>query len=966
MKLLKALSLAVITLISANLAKAQCTVTITPSATTAVCGDSVNLVALGLASAPALQTDFNGNQLGVGWSSSATLVYNNPCGPSLDGTPSAWFGNVPFPRTLTTNGFDVSCGGQVCFDLDFAGDDPCGGCVDCEDPDLPAEGVYFQYSINNGATWVDIFYFDANSANTLPWYDWDNYCFDIPAAAWTANTMFQWKQIDPTDEQYDHWGIDNVVITPSDCGYYYNWSHIPGEPDTSDINEIIMTSSTFEVLYTNGTNDSCTTTIDITMEPFVVNALAANTSLNCGECTDLNAILTNPNNYQFPNYTYSWTPTTDLDDPNIQQPNACPTDNITYSVTITDSNTGCSGTDDVDISVAGGGAVADFTVFPSTSGCPPFDVQFTNNSVGVSYEWDFGDGNTSTTTDPSHTFTNPGTYTVELISFLPGAGCINYDTAYIDITVGNAIVPNADFDYSYECGVTAISAWNTGTPGLSYDWDMGDGNTYTNTDSITHNYASTGSYDVTITAYDAICGTSSSYTVTINVVDNPITYIFNDPTCYQFSDGSITVNLVNNTGNETFEISNAAGNIINVGGSNAANQLNGGWYYIFVDLGFGCTAEDSVLLNNPDELLPNLITTDVPCNGDNTGIAIVDTVYGWQGSYNQLAFFWSPAVGNPNGIGADTVSNLPAGTYSLTINDGNGCSNQIDFTINQPPPLVFSELGSDPAYCRVFDYQIGNGVVWASASGGTPDYDYVWFNMQDSSATSYTTWGALNPGQYQITVVDNNGCVLQEIITVDEVSPIADFTMTSGEFTANYEGTAPVSVHFENNSQFFANPNNPNADTTFYWHFNYPNDPPGWVVSHDVNETFDTTYTVGGTYTVCLVALNKNGCSDTLCEDIIIYDPLGFTPTNVFTPNGDGDNDVFMFPHQAVSTFSCVIVNRWGTTVKEFTGIDDYWDGKDKNGSQCHDGVYFYTYEGVADNGTEFFGQGTITILGTP
>ncbi len=132
---------------------AQCTVDISPATVTINCGETVDLFAVGLSTTPALSTDFNGNAIGAGWQTSATLQYNNPCGPSLDGTASAWFGNVPLPRTLTTNGFNLSCGGQVCFDLDFAADD---GGNSCEDPDEPDEGVYFQYSVNGGATWIDI------------------------------------------------------------------------------------------------------------------------------------------------------------------------------------------------------------------------------------------------------------------------------------------------------------------------------------------------------------------------------------------------------------------------------------------------------------------------------------------------------------------------------------------------------------------------------------------------------------------------------------------------------------------------------------------------------------------------------------------------------------------------------------------------------------------------------------------
>ncbi|WP_157454175.1 T9SS type B sorting domain-containing protein, partial [Crocinitomix catalasitica] len=115
---------------------------------------------------------------------------------------------------------------------------------------------------------------------------------------------------------------------------------------------------------------------------------------------------------------------------------------------------------------------------------------------------------------------------------------------------------------------------------------------------------------------------------------------------------------------------------------------------------------------------------------------------------------------------------------------------------------------------------------------------------------------------------------------------------------------------------------------------------------------------------VCLVALNKNGCSDTLCKVINIYEPIKLDNVNIFTPNGDGLNDLFTFiNHQAsISEFSCVIVNRWGIKIHEMNDITDSWDGTDMSGSKCQDGVYFYTYLATSDNGTKIEGQSTVTI----
>ena len=962
-------------------AVAQCTVTATATPMNMVCGDSVTINVAGVSQGPVLQEDFNSMSLGPGWISSQVLDYSNPCGPSLDNTPSAWMGAIATqPRQLITEEFDLQCGAQICFDLDFADDDPCGGCSDCEDPDQSNEGVYFQYSTDGGTTWNTIFYFDPTAAAPPDFYQWDNYCFDLPAAGWSANTQFKWYQELGSGSGWDHWGIDNVVIQPIDCNNNYYVVYDDGttsQVGDQDTTIMLTTTTTYDITFTNGIDDTCTTSVGpIVVDPYNVTVNANPTVLQCGDCTNLDMILNNPPvNNSATNFTYSWTPTTDIVDPNAPSTTACPSDNITYTGTITETNSGCTGQSTVNIQVNGGGAVADFDPFPALTGCPPLDITFTNTGIGQSFEWFIDGVSQATTTDFNHVFNTNGTYDVMLVAFFPGTGCINWDTMTVQVEVGNNIVPNADFDYNFQCGITAIDIWNTGTPGLTYTWDFGDGSPQVgpgSTDSLGHNFPSTGSYTVTLTVGDPICNTTNTYQEVINVVDNPITYIFNDPSCHDFSDGSIVVNLLYNTGNETFLITDSSGTQVNVGGSNAANQLTGGWYYLNVDLGFGCFVEDSVELWNPDELIPSVITTDVLCNGDLTGTAIVDTVVGWQGDYNQIAYFWNPNVGD-EGLGADSAMAIGAGNYVLTINDDNGCSNTFDFTIGEPTPLSFSQLGSDPAYCRLYGYQSGNGVVYASATGGTADYDYVWEDLQDTSGltlTSNTTWGSLNPGQYQITVVDDHNCVLTQVITVDSLNPLADFNILSSDFDVEWEGTAQVCATFENTSQYYENPNNPSGiDPSFLWTMDYPNQ--GWYITDDPTETVDTCYDDAGDYTICLVASNKNGCQDTACTTVTIYDPSAFQPVNIFTPNGDGDNDVFTFEFlaQSVETFQATIVNRWGRTVAQFNAIDEEWDGTDASGSECKDGVYFYTYEGtylnVDANGDKikFEGQGNVTII---
>lgn len=522
----------------------------------------------------------------------------------------------------------------------------------------------------------------------------------------------------------------------------------------------------------------------------------------------------------------------------------------------------------------------------------------------------------------------------------------NNGGAYVQNMQGGILPPYA-VSWTHTSGLH--ESQNGITPGSNYDIDNLFG----------------GLWVVTVTDME---GCTWSFPFEINEPDElTLDFLFNDPTCFAFSDGSVTINTTGGNGGNIFQILDSMGSVLNQGNSNTANQLNEGWYYASITDQNGCFVEDSVQLVDPGQLQIDLDLTHVLCNGDATGMAVVSNVFNYTGSYNQISYFWNPAQGNPNGVGADTASNLPAQGYVLTINDANGCSETFDFTITEPPAITFTEFGAEPAYCRLFDYQSGNGVIYAAATGGAGNFTYLWSNLLTEETWNNTTWGGLNPGTYEIQVFDGNGCSLIDTIQLDSLNPLAVFTTSSAQFLTPgvMEGTAEVCVTFTNASENFYNPNNPNptADTTFYWNLNHPNDE--WQITHSWYETFDTCYADGGEYEVCLVAINKNGCSDTACHTITVFDPLKFDPVNVFTPDSDGANDVFTFEFlsQAVVEFNCVIVNRWGITLKELTSITDFWDGTDPSGSECPDGVYFYKYEGEAENGNEFSGQGTITLI---
>jgi len=621
----------------------------------------------------------------------------------------------------------------------------------------------------------------------------------------------------------------------------------------------------------------------------------------------------------------------------------------------------------------------DITVheLPDVTATASDDVICLGEEVSVSgggatdYTWDpaVDDGVAFTPADAGTT-----TYTV---TGTDDFGCSN--TATVDVTVAPA--PDAAIEFV----VAGLSSEDGGTGGciasevqfndistiadpetiVSWDWDFGDGDGSSD-ENPTHLYDAPGTYTVTLTVTSE---NGCTATIDIEIVMTEglsLELIFNNPTCFGFNDGSVTVNVLGGVGELIFTITDEDGNVLNEDNSNTANSLPEGWYYITVDDDSECSGDVSVFLDDPDEMEVDITVVDPACYGEASGWARVDEVFNATGDEDGLSFFWAPNTFGDEGLGVDSAWALTAGDYTLTVNDENGCSKVIDFNVSQPDSLFLSEFGFEPAHCRLFGYQSGNGVVFGAAGGGTADYDYTWRDLTTDDTYPNTTWGGLNPGDYELTVTDENGCTLIRTITLDSISPIANFNVISDELNADLQGTAPVTAVFENTSTNFHNEFDPFSDTTFFWSLNHPD--AGWDVTDSYFYQPDTVYgPKGQSYTVdvCLIAFNKNGCADTLCKELTIYEAFDIVDINIFTPNGDGANDIFTFEFQAASIaeFECVIVNRWGVVMAELNDITDGWDGNDLGGSPAADGTYFYVYKATTDNSTKLEGQGTIQLV---
>ena len=170
------------------------------------------------------------------------------------------------------------------------------------------------------------------------------------------------------------------------------------------------------------------------------------------------------------------------------------------------------------ISVSSIGApVSDFSANPQT-GTSPLEVDFTDSSTGspTSWSWNFGDGSTSTEQNPSHTYSNPGIYTVQLIASNEAGSSLKIRTNYISILPSGSIV--ADFSFNPTSGSAPLHVQFTdesvGSP-ASWYWDFGDGSTSASQNPI-HYFYSNRSYTVSLLVSNGVATDSISKTIDVS------------------------------------------------------------------------------------------------------------------------------------------------------------------------------------------------------------------------------------------------------------------------------------------------------------------------------------------------------------------------------------------------------------------------------------------------------------------
>ena len=315
-------------------------------------------------------------------------------------------------------------------------------------------------------------------------------------------------------------------------------------------------------------------------------------------------------------------------------------------------------------------------------------------------------------------------------------------------------------------GAATGSATVVASGGLApYSYLWSDGQT-----AATATGLAAGDYDVTITDANS-CTLQHSFTITEPASPLSITPNTNhvDVLCFGDATGSATVAVTGGTGAYTYLWSN---------GQTAATAtgLAAGDYDVTITDANNCTLQHSFTIAEPAaplSITPNTNHVDVLCFGDATGSATV-AVTGGTGAYTYL---WN------NGQTTDTISELPAGDYDVTITDDNGCQITENFTITEP----LAPLTQTSSQVDVLCFGDDTGTATVTVTDGTAPYTYLWNDGQ----TAATATG-LVAGDYDVTITDDNGCQLVANFTINE--PLTGLTQTASQVDVLCFGSATGSA----------------------------------------------------------------------------------------------------------------------------------------------------------------------------
>lgn len=484
---------------------------------------------------------------------------------------------------------------------------------------------------------------------------------------------------------------------------------------------------------------------------------------------------------------------------------------------------------------------APIAIFATSFNCDlPYVRNFTDQSIGADeWNWDFGDGTTSTVQHPSHTYTTPGVYTVTLVVKNHSTGCEYTKRAQVVIADETAEFTAVQPEVCRNTSATfnAVTHYPGGI--VNFQWDFGDGATATGS-TVAHTYVQAGNFSVRLIITDAAGCKDTLVRNNYIRVNGPVANFTSSVpgsclnTAITFTDQT-TTDGIHNLNQWTWHYGDGITDVV-TSGPFTHSYTSAGIYDVSLVVRdtYGCTDSISkpalLVISTP---VADFATTDTS-SCPNKPITFVNNSTG-----PGLTYHWDFGDGNTSNVAAPVHSYAAEGEYTvhLSIVDQYGCTSDI----------------TRPTYIKIY-YPVANFTVSDSVSTCPPlvvqftntslhQVSYQWdfgdgtFSTAESPSHFYNVAGSYTA---KLTITGAGGCTSVKTKPIIIRGPRGSFTY--GDIT----GCKPLTVNFVATTQ---------DRTSFIWDFNDGTTIPTTdsVISH--------TYTIAGVYVPKMILKDAAGCT---------------------------------------------------------------------------------------------------------
>ena len=523
------------------------------------------------------------------------------------------------------------------------------------------------------------------------------------------------------------------------------------------------------------------------------------------------------------------------------------------------------------------------SVTPTVTICPGAITTLTATGA-TSYLWSNGLTSNSITVNPSVTSNYSVTGTVGTCTSQAVSTVSVIQSPTITITPTLATICSGQ-----TTTLTAIGA-STYTWNPSGTLNTSSGNMVIASPLSTTNYSVTGTLNT--------C--TNSAVVTVSVLSNPTLILNPNATICQGAGASTTLTA---TGATSYTWANAV-SLSSSTGSVVIASPNVTTNYTVTGANAACTNTAIVTVSvNPSPTITATTVNNTSCGLSNGSATVISLP-------SNNTYTWSSGVSSTT----NTASNLVAGNYTITINNGACQTNTVISIIGSVPLSIISSTVL-PSNCNLNDGSI-------SITDNMIGSNYSW-----SPNVSVTNNAAgLPTGNYALTII-NGACTTSTIFNVGSIGgPLGFISITGPSCDSDdgsividsiKEGVKPYSINFNNNGL---------TNNMIFENLSTGN----YTLSIRDSSLCETEY-------VLTVPSNKT--------DFTLYIP------NTFTPNNDKVNDIWLIKGTCLDKMNCLIYNRWGEKIRELRDINEGWDGTYK-GVSVPDGVYIYLIEVSTKEGT--------------